>query len=222
MKRNVLLVIVMMFVAGYVQAGVITPVDVKASSAWNATYRQPITTIDGSAMTWADPLNDSSLASSTHDSQINRFWHANEPAANVWIAFDLGAEFNLETMVVWNLHATMVNSHENARGVKEYNLILCDSTLDFSDPMGTMAGATVASFNNLTLQQASTDPVQFITGEVVDFADTAGVQYVIIDVVSNYDGSNYAGLSAVRFTGVPEPATLTLLGIGMFLLRKRK
>ena len=123
-------------------------------------------------------------------------------------------------MVVWNLHAQLQNSGENVRGVKEYNLILCDSTLDFSDPMGTVAGATVASFNNLTLLQASAD--QVITGEVVDFADTAGVQYVIIDVISNYDGSNYAGLSEVRFTGVPEPATLTLLGIGMFLLRKRK
>jgi hypothetical protein len=220
MKRNVLLVIVMLFVAGYVQAGVVTPVDVKASSAWGDANRQPGVTIDDVGMTWTDPLNDSTLASSTHDSQSNDFWHANEPVANVWIAFDLGAEVDLKTMVVWNLHAFDVNSHENVRGLKEYNLILCDSTLDFSDPMGTMASATVASFNNLTLQQASAD--QFITGEVVDVADTAGVQYVIIDVISNYDGSNYAGLSAVRFTAVPEPATLTLLGMGMFLLRKRK
>ena len=68
--------------------------------------------------------------------------------------------------------------------------------------------------------------------------NATGVQYVKFDINSNQcssgvwtcDGSPpnpdtdwYVGLSEVQFTGVPEPATITMLGLGCLgLLRKRK
>ena len=206
--KNVMLAVTIVLVlafAGAVQAVVITPIGVEASSSWPDASRAPGNTIDGAGMTWGSPLEDS-----THDSESNNFWHANEPMADVWIEFDLGSEVDLETMVVWNLHPTRAYPGERTRGIQQFDLVL------------EAAGRTeLARFDDLVLQMAADD--QFALGEVVDFADTAGVQYVRIEVDSNFDGSNYTGLSEVRFTGIPEPATMALIGIGSLIaIRRRK
>ncbi len=203
--KNVMLVLTISLMVSAVQAGVITPTGVASSSAWDDSARKPGNTIDGVGMTWDTPLE-----ASTHDSESDNFWHANEPMADVWIEFDLGTEMDLETMIVWNLHPRQAYAGERTRGIQQYDLVLeaADRTV-------------LATFNDLVLQMAADQ--QYAPGEVVDFADTAGVQYVRIEVDSNYDGSPYTGLSEVRFTGVPEPATMVLFGLGCLMgIRRRK
>lgn len=59
-------------------------------------------------------------------------------------------------------------------------------------------------------------------GEHFDFTSTITARYVLFDVNTNH-GSTRAGLSEVRFTAIPEPASLGLFGLmGALLLMRRR
>lgn len=197
---------------GMAQASaVITPTAVMASSSYPLAYRQAELTISDSGMSFDGSTTAANLHTYTYTRSFNEFWHANEAPAGVYIEFDLGGDYTLETMVVWNYQPLASYPGEVSRGFKQFDMVLLDS-----------GGGTIATFNDIIIAQAVAQ--NFMPGEIVDFADTAGVRKVRLELDSNYDGSNYAGLTRVRFTGVPEPGSMVLLGLGgmMALGRRRR
>lgn len=218
MMKKIILIFAAPLMMGVSQASiVITPTNVTASTNWPDVSREPGNTIDGVGMNFDGFVTAANLHTYTYDNDTNSFWHANEAPAGVWIEFDLGSVLgqNLETMVVWNLQPSDGFPGEVTRGFEQFDIVLLDGSM-----------SPIATFNDVTL---AGPPVaqDFSTGEIVDFADTAGVRYVRLELDSNFDGSNFAGLSEVRFTAadpVPEPSSIGLLGLGglVLILRRKK
>ena len=171
------------------------------STQWSGYGRQAVHTVDGSG--WL--IN----GAGTHTNLPNgTMWLTNtsQAVSAAYIVFDLGAEYDLESMDIWNSNGP---SSEPGRGVKDMEVLV------------SADNSTWTSMGNYTLAIAPGDAY-------VPFTDTHslaadGVRYVKFDIATNFDNNIYGlvGLSEVRF--IPEPATLVLLGVGglAFLRRQR-
>ena len=132
-----------------------------------------------------------------------------------WIAFELGAAYDLTGFHLWNYNETWGDDSqiEAERGIQV-------ATVEYS----TDNAANWTLLGNMTFLQApgSSD----YTGDDYAFAGTLlGVTDVRFTVVSNFQSSpDRSGISEVRFIGtpVPEPATMALLGLGCLGLLRRK
>ena len=128
--------------------------------------------------------------------------------ADTWVTFDLGAQYELTGMRIWN--GNVQANGETTRGVSEMYVLVSADGVNYTQ---------VGGLYNLT--QAS--GLSTYLGEEYDLI-ASGIQYVKFDIQNTFryasGGDQYTALSEVRF--IPEPATLSLLALGGLALLKRK
>ena len=213
--------IMVLAVAGGVQAGLVLPVGATASSVdgiggWNPGNQYlPTYVADRSGLS-GSPLGN---PSNTHagGSGSTSMWL---PAGDVgqWISFDLGAGtgsgYNLNAAYVWNYN----QDGATGRGIRRYDIYT-------AGPGGVFGASPVVTNASLT-QGGTNSQTQALTA--------SGVEYVKFVVLEGWGQNNRAGLSEVTFEGtqvsvqsdIPEPATMALLGLaatglGGYLRRRR-
>ncbi|MEQ1828577.1 MAG: LamG-like jellyroll fold domain-containing protein, partial [Pirellula sp.] len=166
----------------------IAPISANASSSGTSASN----TRNGSGLTIRTPIENS-----THTNGFpagggsNTFWHTGTGVdGNTFIEWDLGANFELSEMLVWQFNAVFTGGDETNRGVKQYDLFAGSSpnptTQIITDAQLSKAGGTDA------------EPAQRISLNGL----AEGVRYVRMKIDSNYGGP-FAGLSEVRFLGKP-------------------
>jgi hypothetical protein len=165
----------------------------------------------------------------THSDVNNTMWQSDSgPPSAQWLVVDLGASYDLASMKVWNFNeqgqaAAGFNFQHYTQGSGTKDILLRGSD-------------TIPAGNDWTLMtNLGTIQVPMAHGgangnDTTPFGTTiplsaSSIRYLMLDIQSSWDdGSGYpwVGLSEVRFTEVPEPATLALLGLGLPWLRKKR
>ncbi|HTD89345.1 MAG TPA: PEP-CTERM sorting domain-containing protein [Burkholderiales bacterium] len=112
---------------------------------------------------------------------------------------DFGAATLLQRLVLW----TDVSNPNNING---FDVLLSN------DP-------TFGSFINAGSFNATDDPNNPTIAQVFDFAD-ASARYLRLNITSNYGGpfTGFAEAAVETSAVIPEPASLVLLGLGLFAL----
>jgi hypothetical protein len=134
---------------------------------------------------------------------------------DAWISYEFDDVYALGDLVVWNW-----NSQANPGG-GQFAGGIKDVIIDYS-PDG---GANWSSLGSLTFAQAPSTAAY--AGVVEANFGGASANKVVITVVNSHNhwtgpASTLHGLGEVAFDVVPEPATLTILGLGTLGLIRRK
>ena len=126
-----------------------------------------------------------------------------------FITFDLEGNYDLDNLTVWNFNESLLDF--TTRGAKDVEISVASE------------GGLFTSLGNFIFNEApgssTTDFGQLI--DLSGYAAANNVRWVRFDITSNHGSVNdLAGLSEVVFTGtaIPEPSTLTLLGLGALAL----
>lgn len=208
---------------GATQAALIevTPVAVADVSSEFDTPQGAIHTIDGSGMSGAGPFATQTHSNGFPDGGGSEFfWHTSgsESPADVFITYDLGQEYDLDSALIWNFNAVFTGGSETGRGYNQYDILVAG---DGATPTNLGDFTEIVTDGNLAQGGGTTtEPAQS-----VNLAGLAnGVRYVRIGADSNFGTAGpYTGLSEVRFLAIPEPASIALLGLGgLLMLRRRK
>ncbi|MDP6153138.1 MAG: PEP-CTERM sorting domain-containing protein [Phycisphaeraceae bacterium] len=203
-------------------AGFYTINSVSASS--DKYVRRDDSTIDNSGMSGVGSLSDThttveggapvNVAWLTEGSAAFNVEHpafATNPLA--WIEFDLGAVQQVDTIASWAWPETDSN-YENF-SVKAVSIQV--SKTGNPGTYEEVFDGNLSENPNLPLTPYSVSDLILI--------DPLKTRFVVFGVADNYRGSPDVGLGEVRigFFTVPEPATVSLLGMGaMGLLRRRR
>lgn len=166
--------------------------------------------------------------------QVPHVWGGSSwvPWNRVYLDFDLGGTYDLSEMHIWN-GAQPTGGTEPGRGFRKvdisvssdgganytlWNTIILNSAFDLNP--GLAAGDWYGATDVLDLSGISADHVR-ITG----YASFEGGNYSGDNTPTNpwdFSGHGHFQMHKVRFTEVPEPVTLALLGLGGVMLRRRK
>lgn len=186
-------------------------------------------------------LDDSRLNSSNQlivgDWSNNWIWNTNTFTSYQWIVVDLGASFDIDEIRIWNYFDNAVPD-VSTRGMKDYALWLAPDSPSTVLPVAGVVGNPMTtpkgwrySIGGGTLAKApqATVPIDPTTilkaGVNFAAANALGVRYVGIDAGAynwaNSGGFSLGGLAHIQVTAIPEPVTLTLLGLGIVALRRR-
>jgi hypothetical protein len=174
----------------------------------NEAYGAAVNLINGNGL----GINGPGTHSSANDDTMYWMTSSGHPSYD-YIIFDLGAEYDLASTTIWN--------YNKDGGTYPYWMILGASQIDVMVAATDYAFTTVATIN----------PAMAPGTDTVDFSETfalnqSGVRFVLFDFKNShgYDdyGYGFVGLSEVRFTEVPEPSTITMLGLASLLLVRRR
>jgi hypothetical protein len=208
-------------------SGVIKPISVVATSEWNAggDDGRVANLIDGSGLSGVGPVE-----TQTHDNagDASTMWHAGPQDAGLGgptgdppfvntqaVVFDLGSAMDLSGVYIWNHNQVAIPSPVlTDRGVDAFGILVSGD----SDPL-TASFGSIGSFN-LNEALGGAEPAQ-----LVPFA-AAGARLVKfeIDSVHSGAGSDYVGLSEVRFLPEPSAAAGLVSAVGLLwaLARRRR
>ncbi len=188
-------------------AATITPVSVTATNTFPfwGSYR-PERLIDGSG-----------LSGNLHNNDFNGMWMTDQSVQQASLTFDLGEIYQLTGASIWNYNYGNPNEFMSTilRGVRDFTI---DLSLDGTD------------FTNVLSDRLAMGTGQPMAAQTFDLDGEA--RYVRINVLNNYGFSLdrpqdiASGLSEVRFSAVPEPATWAMMIAGFGLvggaLRRRR
>lgn len=156
-------------------------------------------------------------------------------AAVQWVYIDLGTEYDLEEVRIWNYNSSSTGAGDvSGRGVNAFELFVgaTGATLPAvaSGTAFSAAGWSSVTSGNL-VQGPSSDPgpgpYALDAGNTIGLSNT-GVRYVGIQIGSRQTGDPYTadavGLAQIQVTSIPEPTTFALFGlsaVGLILRRRR-
>ncbi len=129
-------------------------------------------------------------------------WLDNGEGGDPDITFDLGQEYDLSNIRVWN------HNERNDRAIKDVDITFSTDGTNFGNLLDT------------TFPQPPGDASY--TGFDQDLSSIITAQYIKFDVQNNYGTNDYTGLSEVRFVAVPEPASFALLALALAGLLTRR
>lgn len=207
MKKFILLSLTAALSSSVASAAVITTMTVTGGTNFNAgtvpgNLIGPGITASGDVTTW------------THSNQTwpeNVHWLSSFSNANpgqAWVEFDLGGTYTVGTAHIWNFNTTEAN--RAARSASTIRLIFSeDSTFGNADD----------SFQDLSLNPGT--GLTTYTGAHIALTSVADVTNIRLEIRSN-GGDNFAAMSEVRFSVVPEPSTALLSGLGLLALLRRQ
>ena len=176
---------------------VVQPISAAASSYLSGYY--PNETRDGSGISDSTVIETGDLVVPgtypAHNNNAVEAWLAAE-TNGMWITFDLGSEYLLKGLHLWNSN----QSGSTGRGLQNVNI-------EFST---TSAVAGFGSLESLTFAEGI--PLATYIGEDKFFSSLTTAQWVRFSVVSNYGDTSWTGFSEVRFIrGVPPPPSGTII-----------
>ena len=180
--------------------------------------RYPVNVVNGSGMT----DEDGDGIAETHGVTTwgdNICWmsdsFSNDP--DPWFMMDLGGPYPVASMKVWNFNATDGRTDRGV-GVADIYVSLVDDpdTLnpDFSD---TDVWALLKDDVQLTEAPGTNG---YNLPDIIDVGSVTA-RWIAFDIESNLGGS-FVGLGEVQVFLSPEPATLSLLGLGALALIRRR
>lgn len=180
-SRSASAVLIMPTLAGGVGVGFNSEFDNGAGAT-----RLAISTVNGSGLT-AGPSTILGAADSTHGSGEFDVWHQMTPGNGLgtFIAFDLGATYNLTTTRIWNLNQGPCCTANGAAGI---NVSVSTDNISY------------VPLTSFVLNQGLSTPDE----PAQDFSTPAtGIRYVKFNIPTGYapGGEGFKGLSEVRFEG---------------------
>ena len=146
--------------------------------------------------------------------------NGNNPAES-WIAFDLGANYVLDSMHVWN------TTQYVDFGIATLDIYV-STLVSPGDPEGAAgpggAGDWTQIGNNVSFAAAGSPNIGFdLETQTGISLPTTAVRHVRFEVDTAINSNNYVGLAEVQFTAIPEPGSLAFgLGLGGLLIARRR
>ena len=167
-------------------AAFITGITATASSSFDG--RPPINMVNGTA------LDDSNAGLTTAVSTLpggTELWHTNNVTTGVWVNFDLGMSYDLDSIYIWS--HIQPNLIQFTRGFKDVNIEYSVNGTDWT--LLTDANGGTAGTHTVPQSSGLGDGYNLRIEELVT------ARYVHIEVLSNHGGTA-TGINEIRFYGV--------------------